>query len=148
MQAEGHIRPQAQGRGGQLFLAKGHPKGPVQQPQHAGGVGAAPRHARAHGDDLFDIDMQAGIFNAAGLKKGVGRLHRQVAVIRGQIGQVAPQGNAPLPVQRKGHQVAQVNGLEHGLQLVIAVGPQAPDAQIQIQFGKRRSVEGLHSLSP
>ena len=92
--------------------------------------------------------MQAGIFNAAGLKKGVGRLHRQIAVVRGQIGQVAPQGNAPLPVQRKGHQVTQVNGLEHGLQLVIAVGPQAPDAQIQIQFGKRRSVEGLHSLSP
>ena len=148
-EAEGHIGPQAQSRLGQGPVGEGHAECLVEQAQDAGGVGAAPRHPRAHWDDLFDIDMNPGVWEPGGLEKELGGLDRQVAAVPGEIGEIAPEGYAPPLVERDGHQVAQVDALEHGLQLVVAVGAEAPHPQVEIELGKGLAADDLgHGFSP
>ena len=143
-QTEGHICPQALGAAMQGFFAQRHTEGPVQQAEHTGGVGAAARHARPHGDIFLDVDVQPRILHAGKLKKQLRRLYGQIAPVGGQIGQAAPEGDAALTVDRNGHQIAQVYRLKDRLQLVVAVCPEALHAEIQIELCKRLSADAFH----
>ena len=103
----------------------------IHGPQHGGGIRAAPRHARTHGDVLVNVDVQH-LPLPGGRAEGGGGLLGQVAAVGGEKGQVG--GHAPL-TRGEGEGVGEVDGHHHHLQVVEAIFPAAENVQGQIQLG-------------
>ncbi len=94
--------------------------------QGGGGVGAAATEPRLERDPLFQMHADVGDGPRAPQRapQRLGRLPHQVRAVERHAGRVAREGERPAG-RRARDGVVQRHGLEHGAQLVEAVGPRA-----------------------
>ena len=122
-----------------------------QRDESCRGVGAATRHATRYRDAFDDVDRDRGL-PADVLTESDGRACSKVGVVDRNVGDIARAGT-PAAVPGHGHTqrcrrgdgdiVEDRERLEHGHEIVIAVGTQRSDAEVQVDLRGHPHTHGV-----
>lgn len=114
----------------------------VQPDQRRGGIRAAARHAARHRNAFADGDFHQGRA-AAEVREPDGRLPDQVRPVGRHLGRaLAGDPDGERSRRRDLHIVAQGQRLEYRGQVVIAIGAQVADSEMEVHLRRRAHGDG------
>ncbi|MCU0276366.1 MAG: hypothetical protein MUF02_05870 [Acidobacteria bacterium] len=133
---KGDVGPQAGGHLDQPRQRDAQGKMLIEEKKHDGRIAAAAAQARSRGDALAHGDVETAR-QAVGIGDEAAGAGDEVAFVPGDARVVARKAEAGLADLAELDVVAQVDGLEHGAQGMVAVLALAGDLQAQVDLGER-----------